>query len=225
VNELLEKLKKALADGVEGDELAAIWAEIATAATTSAGALDAALAEKKTAEDATTTAIKERDALKTQLDASGSGKDEAVAALQEQLATAKGQVSDMKAADKVRQLKAKALRALKEAKIPEERRGAALQLLDLTGVSVGDDGALVGATAKIEALKKEHAFLWEGGTKKGGGDGGKRGDDDGAKDDPRNKKDERTQAQKNTALGTKFAENAFARNRGKKKKKKDDDAA
>jgi len=215
VDALIEKLK-----ALAGDAWSDGWAEkvkaIADKAVADAvkSAVDGEkakrLAAKKEASEAKTRIAE----LTTQLEAAGAGEESLAEALKA-AGEAQAEAAALRGKIRTRDIAEAATRALTAteleggAKIPAERMGSALKLLDLSGVDLDESGAVVGLESRIEALKSDSGFLWKAPESKGSGNGGKR---QGADPPPKGKSQE-DDPESPAALGATLAKQAFA-NRG-----------
>lgn len=219
MDKLIEKLKALVGEAWSdewADELKAAGEKAVADAVASAIDSEKAkrLKAKKQASDAETTIAD----LRSQLESAGQA-DEALAAALKKAGEAQAEAESLKAAIRRRDIADAARQALSASelsdghKIPADRLGAALKLLDLDGVDVDESGAVVGLESKVDALKSGNAFLWQPPPEaKTSGNGGKR---QGANPPPKGAGSGEN-ADNPAAMGAELARMAFARRGGRK---------
>lgn len=174
MDELLQLIAGLVGDGFDEAARTKIRDAIAgVVETSSAGATDTARAEAKRFEAELKKAEQRATKAEEQLADAGSNADARVAELRTELDTAKAETTQLKADVEQRKLDTRLEKALIAAEVPEDRRAAALQLLDKAGIALDEsvDTGLAGAAAAIESMKTTHAFLWEASAAPPGGGG------------------------------------------------------
>jgi hypothetical protein len=170
VDKVLATLKERLGDHWS-DDLAGEVQEVLAASVEAevARSTDAAAAKLLAAEKAAKSSAAEARKLAAQLESAGKDTNEALAQAREEAAKAAADVERLRADVRARDVRDAALEALLGADLPEERRGVALQSLDLSGVDVDESGKVVGLSTAVETLKAAEPWLWEQALGKGAG--------------------------------------------------------